>query len=214
MNLNQPLAPGRYYHIYNRGINSENLFREVRNYNYFLRKYVQFLIPVVDTFAYCLLKNHFHLLIHVKDEITLYRFYNKKKKSNRHKNGGLHSAEFIVSKQFARLFSSYTQTINRAYRRTGSLVETPFNRIEVPDEVYLTELIRYIHLNPKKHGFVDDFRNYGYSSYSHHLNDPGGFLNSDAVINWFGGIVQYEEFHQKSGDPEMLKNWLPEYYLP
>ena len=62
----QPLEEGQFYHIYNRGINGENLFKEERNYAYFLQQYAKYLEPVVQTFAYCLLPNHFHLLVRVK----------------------------------------------------------------------------------------------------------------------------------------------------
>jgi REP element-mobilizing transposase RayT len=66
-----PLLFDTYYHIYNRGINRENIFIEERNYDYFLQLYEKHIEPVVDTFGYCLLRNHFHLLVRVKskDEI-------------------------------------------------------------------------------------------------------------------------------------------------
>jgi hypothetical protein len=51
------LEPDRIYHIYNRGINGENIFKEERNYRYFLEKYAKYIEPIADTFAYCLLKN-------------------------------------------------------------------------------------------------------------------------------------------------------------
>ena len=58
-----PLQPGHYYHIYNLGNNREDLFRETRNYAYFLKLYAHHIHPIADTFAYCLLRNHFHLLV-------------------------------------------------------------------------------------------------------------------------------------------------------
>lgn len=62
------LQPGRFYHVLNRGNNRENLFVEKRNYRYFLQLYAQFLSPIADTYAYCLMPNHFHLLIRVKPQ--------------------------------------------------------------------------------------------------------------------------------------------------
>lgn len=76
MSRTLPLEPGYCYHIYNRGNNRENLFREEDNYRYFLDRYFHYLSPVVDTFAYCLLKNHFHLLIRVKAPSDLRGFPN------------------------------------------------------------------------------------------------------------------------------------------
>src|SRR5512135_2680666 len=60
------LVPGMYYHIYNRGTNRENVFIEERNYAYFLSLYARYIEPIADTFAYCLLRNHFHLLVRIK----------------------------------------------------------------------------------------------------------------------------------------------------
>ncbi len=193
MNLHQPLEANLFYHIYNRGINGENLFKEERNYPYFLAKYAQYLSPVVETYAYCLLKNHFHLLVEVKDESILNTFYQSKK--NHH--AGLHSADFIVSKQFARLFSSYTQSINKAIERTGSLFESPFKRILVESDDYFTDLIRYIHQNPQKHGFVKDFREYHHSSYQRHLMKNPTKLQRKQVIEWFGTASEYINAHQQ-----------------
>lgn len=103
MNLNNPLTPDFYYHIYNRGINGEDLFKEERNYSYFLSKYALYMNPVVDTYAYCVLKNHFHFLIKVKEQSVLDTFYYTLHK-NKIPDEGLHSADFVVSKQFAKLF--------------------------------------------------------------------------------------------------------------
>jgi hypothetical protein len=61
-----PLEDGEYYHIYNRGNNGENLSFEGRNYRHFLNLYAQHVVAVADTYAYCLLRNHFHVLIRVK----------------------------------------------------------------------------------------------------------------------------------------------------
>ena len=62
-----PLQHGRYYHIYNRGVNRENLFVEERNYRYFLQLYARHVEPIAYTYAYCLLRNHFHFLVQIKD---------------------------------------------------------------------------------------------------------------------------------------------------
>ena len=57
-----PLCEGDFYHIYNRGNNRERVFYERENYAFFLRRVRQYLIPVVDVVAYCLMPNHYHLL--------------------------------------------------------------------------------------------------------------------------------------------------------
>jgi putative transposase len=73
------LEPDRIHHIYNRGINGENIFKEERNYRYFLEKYAKYIEPIADTFAYCLLKNHFHIAIRTKSEAEIVDFYVQKK---------------------------------------------------------------------------------------------------------------------------------------
>ena len=63
-----PLLYDTYYHIYNRGVNGEDIFVEERNYDLFLTLVERYLIPVADLFAYCLLRNHFHISTRIKSE--------------------------------------------------------------------------------------------------------------------------------------------------
>ena len=64
-----PILGGRYFHIFNRGINKQSIFFESKNYDYFLKLIEEFLIEYTDVFAYCLMSNHFHLVLKVKDVI-------------------------------------------------------------------------------------------------------------------------------------------------
>jgi putative transposase len=148
-----PLEPGKYYHIYNRGNNGENIFIEERNYAYFMNLYVKYIDPIAETFAYCLLRNHFHVGLRIKED--------------REDFGGLKNP----GQQFSNFFNAYSKAINRAYGRTGSLFENRYRRKEVTTQRYFVRLIHYIHWNPQKHGFVTDFRDYAYSSYHLFLMD-------------------------------------------
>ena len=211
IHLSIPLEAGHFYHIYNRGINGETLFKEERNYAYFLSKYAQYLSPVVDTYAYCLLKNHFHLLIQVKDALHLKEFYFQEYPSaSNYPTEGLHSPDLIVSKQFAKLFSSYTQAINKATSRTGALVESPFKRIEVKNAAYFSQLVWYIHYNPQKHGFVNDFRDYLHSSFHSHLQAKKTRLNRQEVLDWFGGEEAYRQYHATQKKENNIRDLLIE----
>lgn len=213
MNLHQALEPECIYHIYNRGINGQNIFFEERNYAYFLSQYAKYLCPVVDTFAYCLLKNHFHLLVQVKEQTEIKRFFHSQRTKNTPlPKEGLHSADFVVSKQFAKFFSSYTQSVNKTYKRTGSLIETPFKRVEVEADSYFTQLIWYIHHNPQKHGFVSNYREYPHSSYHSHLHSKATKLERDKELQWFSSAHDYQHFHETQQDESLIQKYIIEFW--
>lgn len=69
----------RFYHIYNRTIDKQPLFKNEGNFEFFIKKYDEYLSDVVNTYAYCLLGNHFHLLIEIRPQADLTTF---KKLSN------------------------------------------------------------------------------------------------------------------------------------
>jgi len=169
-----PLECEAYYHIYNRGNNSEIIFREEDNYLYFLKLLKKYIVPVADIFVYCLLNNHFHLLIRIKEE----------------------QIKGSVEKSFSNLFNAYAKAFNKRYGRTGKLFEERFKRSKVEDEEYLTELIYYIHSNPQKHKLLTDFRDYQYSSFNGILSGKPTSLKRKEVLNWFGGLSAYEEYHK------------------
>lgn len=129
-------SSGRYYHVFNHGIAWENLFKDKDNYAYFLRRFHQYLDPFVDLYGYCLLPNHFHLLIRVKDieenECEVHR---------------------MVLQAFSNFQNSYSKSINKRHNRKGRLLQGSLNRKLVRDEVYLEMVAEYIYLNPVAHGF-------------------------------------------------------------
>lgn len=200
-----PLLFGQYYHIYNRGNNREKLFVESRNYPYFLKLYSQYILPVAETFAYCLMPNHFHLLIRTRTE--------EEQEAHWQQIGSLSQNEPISfklrqpSRAFNNLFIAYARAFNNATGRTGVLFETPFHRKHVSNDAYFQILVVYIHRNPEKHGFVDDFRNWKWSSYSAILSDKATQLQRDAVLAWFGGRSGFVEAHYESGEEMLFADW-------
>lgn len=198
-----PLQHGRYYHIYNRGNNRENLFYEERNYRYFLKLYTRYIEPVADTYAYCLLRNHFHVLVRIKTEDEqeqTFRVFETLK-------------VFKVlnpSRQFGNLFNAYAKAINKAYQRTGSLFQNPFGRIPVSSDAHFVHLIAYIHWNPQKHGFVDDFRSWTYSSYHAILSQKPTRLRRDNVLAWFNGAATFQSSHQQVVDEALIAPLIPD----
>jgi REP element-mobilizing transposase RayT len=169
---------GKIYHVYNRGNNSENLFVEERNYDLFFKLMKKYLLPVADIYAYCLMKNHFHLLIRIKEEENI------AEKSVRDK-------PYLG---FSHLFNAYTKSINKSSNRTGSLFQEHLKRIVVTDEDYLIQLVAYIHLNPIKHGFSDKL-DYPYSSYGSILSDKPTLLKREDVLYYYGDKENYVYWH-------------------
>ncbi len=148
-----PLEPGKFYHIYNRGNNGENIFIAERNYAYFLNLYAKHIEPVAETFGYCLLRNHFHVLARIRPERPGRFPADHQPSLTASKTGQISRPDHLVetcqvctpSQAFSNLFNAYTKSINKTYRRTGSLFEKPFRRIEVATPDYCLRLIHYIH---------------------------------------------------------------------
>ncbi|MEA5575944.1 REP-associated tyrosine transposase, partial [Anabaena sp. UHCC 0451] len=135
-----PLESGNFYHIYNRGNNRQNIFFERENYIYFLRLLKEHLTNnAVDIIAYCLMPNHYHLLVYLRDE--------------------------SLSDAMKSLSLAYTKAINKRFNRSGVLFQGRFQSIPVSQTEYLFHLSRYIHLNPVKAGIVDKPGEWEFSSY-------------------------------------------------
>ncbi|MEQ9402517.1 MAG: hypothetical protein RIM99_02925 [Cyclobacteriaceae bacterium] len=197
-----PLQPETFYHVYNRGINSEPIFKREENYSYFLLKYDKYISPIAETYAYCLLNNHFHFLIRTKNEDEISRIHNPVRVNP---NRVTRDTSKIISLQFSHFFNGYTQAFNKQNDRTGKLFELPFRRIEVGDDAYLSRLIYYIHANPQKHGLIDDFREYPHSSYHSHLSTKRTNLDRENVLTWFGGRNAYSGFHDSFQDEREVR---------
>ena len=171
--------PGVVYHVFNRGNNKEDIFKEEKNYRYFLSLLQKYVMPVAEIYAYCMMKNHFHLLLKIKESINIVDEKYQKKP---------HLA-------FSHMFNSYTKSINKAYNRTGSLFQEHFHRNRITEDGFFKNVVAYIHLNPEKHGFVSNFRNYPHSSYSDFFTDRKSFIDKDFVLNFFGNTDNFEAWH-------------------
>ncbi len=188
------MQPETFYHIYNRANGSENLFRSNENYRYFLRQWVKYIQPVAETYAYCLMPNHFHFLIRTFGEGQLKKKYSTLGKFQTFQE----LMEFRFSKQFANLFSSYTQAYNKMYNRKGSLFIPNFKKKEVDSDEYITNVIFYIHHNPVHHGFTDRIEDWPFCSYLVTLSEGETFVNRKAIIDWFGDKKAFKQFHLQS----------------
>ena len=82
-------------------------------------------------------------------------------------------------------------------KRTGPLFESPFERKPVDNDSYITSMIYYCHYNPQLHGFVEDFREWPFTSYHDILADNNNIVSSQKVLDWFGGKAAFEKAHQR-----------------
>lgn len=186
---------GEYYHLYNRGIEKRIIFLDRHDYRHFLL--LMYLCnssrsitlrdigktfdrgeTIVDIGAYCLMPNHFHILI--KEKI---------------KNG--------ASLYMKKLLTGYSMYFNKKYKRTGHLFESTFKSSYVESDQYLKYLYAYIHLNPAKvidknwkTKLTKDIKdilkyvfNYPYSSLQEYTNSSKnslvGIINSKVFPEYF-----------------------------
>lgn len=192
----EPIVFGKTYHIYNCGINGCDLFRENENYEYFLRLYDKHISPVADTFAWVLMKNHFHLLVRIKEEDVL-------------NLEGLENLRGLKLYQpFSNFFNAYTKAFNKRYGRSGSLFENRFHRKLVSDMEYFKRLVVYIHNNPVHHRFTENAMDYPWSSYLTCISLKATHLQRDTVMGWFNNKADFISTHDKPGDFTDLEQWL------
>ncbi|MCD4695118.1 MAG: hypothetical protein K8S16_02665 [Bacteroidales bacterium] len=188
-----PLESNNFYHIFNHAVGNERLFNSGRNYWFFLEKLKNYLSEFIDIYCYCLMPNHFHLLIQVKnEEIILAEFnssgLNKLNKSNV-------SVPKIISQQFSHLFNSYAQAFNKENDRKGSLFYNRYKRELVDSEEYMIKLIHYIHYNPVHHGFAKKLDEWEHSSYKTILSTGKTLIKRNEVIEMFNDIENFKYCH-------------------
>jgi len=187
----QSFVPGEYYHLYNRGTEKRVIFRDESDYKHFLflmyicntEKSIELRSigknfdrgeTIMDIGAYCLMPNHFHILVREKIE------------------GG-------ISKYMLKLMTSYSMYFNKKYERTGKLYEGVFKSTYIGSDRYLKYLYSYIHLNPAKlinknwrEGKVRNINNllkhvfsYSYSSLNEYTNSKFEITNPSKFPTYF-----------------------------
>lgn len=169
----ETLEQGNYYHIFNRGINSETIFKNEGNKTYFLGLMKKYLEGNTSILSYCLMDNHFHFLLKINSDGK------------------------IASQSISNLFNAYAKAFNKQQNRTGSLFEKHFRRKKITDENYLKNLILYIHKNPENHNVVKYFKDYKFTSYqSYFLNNPSLITNEKPyVLELFDDLDNFEYVH-------------------
>lgn len=152
------------YHIFNRS--NELLFYNRENYLFFLKKIRKHILPYTDILAYCLMPNHFHLLVRLKDEaVATVRFKGKEEVQ-----------QFSFS--IGQMLSSYTQAINKQIGRKGYLFahNTKAKMLNDVGNDYLLSCFLYIHQNPLQAGLVNKLEDWEFSSYLDYVGLRNGTL--------------------------------------
>jgi putative transposase len=183
-------APGQYNHIFNQGINREKIFFNNENYLYYLKllsKYTEDYLATV--IAYCLMPNHYHLLLRQDGEVSL-------------------------SKLMQAIPNIYVQSVNKQLRRKGTIFEGRYKHVHVDKDEYILHLCRYIHLNPLKAGLVPKPERWPFSNYLEWIGKRGGKLKDmDFISSFFTTPEDYKRFVIEFSVEEELKRKLQPYLL-
>lgn len=161
-----PLVTGDYYHVYNRSAFGVPLFKREREAKNFIRALIYYTLTkpprrlsfekryrqnikdfdnrLVSILAYCVMPNHFHLLL--KQE-----------------------AEQGISKYMQRLTLSFVRYYNTLHKQKGPLFESKFKAVHIESENQLLHVSRYIHLNPSSAELVEDPIKYPYSTFAYYV---------------------------------------------
>ncbi len=183
--------PGHLYHIYNQGNNRQPIFFSKDNYLYFLRKIRTHVLPFADILAWCLMPNHFHLMVHVNEiEVDKRQVYgNNLKPVPTYSQGATLCRALTINNSIGIMLASYTRAINKQQGWSGSLFRketkaicltqpvdfiptwykisgiTLINNV-TPEKEYPNICFNYIISNPVKDGLVEKPEEWEFSSYT------------------------------------------------
>jgi len=159
--------PGAIYHIINRGCRKDKIFRRVGDREEFLERLAASSSKYgIIVHGYCLMDNHFHLLIETPSENL---------------------------SQFMQLLQcGYANWFKARYKLVGPLFQSRFKSVLVEDESYLVTLSAYIHLNPYRAKIVDEPADYRWSSCRQYLrNEKSELVDPSFVLEYAGGVDNY-----------------------
>lgn len=205
----EKLKPNHSYHIFNHANGFENVFQEDKNFSYFLEKYRVYISPIAETYAYCLMPNHFHLVVRIRKREVIETLIVSNTNFSKVPNFGKvvdgskvvesditdDAIEKYLSKQFANLFSCYTQSFNKHYHRMGSLFLKNFKRELILDKAHFLNTIMYTHRNPIHHGFCTEYTDWGYCSYFEIIGEKSSVVEIEKMIAIFGGKSTFIDLH-------------------
>jgi REP element-mobilizing transposase RayT len=181
-----PFIPDHYYHIYNKAVTDNKLFIEEKNYHFFISKIKKYLLDCVDVLAYCLMPNHYHLIIQLKNT--------------------------DLPSPMQKLALSYSVTFNKSYQRTGHLFQGPYQIKHIGDLTYLLHLSRYIHLNPVTAKLVSKAEDWNYSSYDEYLGlRKPDFVKPMFILDQFSDENKCRFEEKQASYRRFVEDWNAEY---
>ena len=181
---------GHYYHLYNRGVGGTLIFFNPGNYEYCLQLIDRYSQPHgAAVIAYCLMPNHYHLLIRQATDEPLSTFIRV-------------------------LFNAYVQAVNQQQGRRGPLFEGRFRHVWVDREEYLIHLCRYVHLNPVQARLVEAPEEWKYSNYPQCIGERAGRLPHDSfILDRFPAPGAYRSFVTEYLDQPLAPDEIQRYLL-
>lgn len=172
--FNIPRAPRKksntnVYHIIIRGINRQNIFLDEQDFKKFLKEIKRTKkLYGYELYAYVLMPNHVHFIIY--------------------------DANNKLSKIVQSLNVSYITYFNKKYERVGHLLENRFKSKNIDTEVYLKNVLRYIHKNPENAGITEY---YAWNSYYEYIARKQNIVDSQFIMNlFFNNIENFKFFHK------------------
>ena len=180
---------GNFYHLYNRGNAGQDIFLERENYRFFLQqmgKYFQ--TSGIETIAYCLMPNHFHILVFLAEGSDV--------------SGTLQS-----------FLTSYVKSFHRWHRTSGHLFEGPFQAKLVDSDEYLALLARYIHLNPVRARLAKNPEDWEFSNYRDWLSDTleDAILFARVRNPFIGDAYAYRQFVENAIEEERAREKIEQF---
>ncbi len=197
----ETLSFGKYYHIYNCGINGCKIFWESDNFEYFLTLYNRYISQIAETYAWVLMPNHFHFLVRIKEKEEIISDLSG------HKNlTGLMKLKY-PHQHFSNFFNAYTKAVNKRLSRHGALFERPFRRKQILNSYWMKQNVLLIHNLPVEFKLVKHPADYTWSSYQTCLSDKPTKLQRESVLEWFGNKSNFKVQHSNKVIFERMEEW-------
>jgi putative transposase len=179
-----PFFCDQCYHLVFKSIDGLLLFKNDNNRVFFLEKFAFYTQSIFICFAWCQLDNHVHFIVRTPSRLSFLLDP---------MNDLL--IDELIERQVNRFMIAYTNSFNKMFNRTGSLFQS-FRRSNISSEAHLQQAIIYVHANAQKHGLIEDYQLYPHASFNGILRNKPSFVDSKAVLRFFGGLANFSEQHQ------------------